>query len=60
MQEATMTSNESIPDALDLLAQAVKENKDEINRKVYANPWPCIGGTALIALLFGYILARNN
>ena len=60
MQEYTISSNESIPDALDLLEQAAKEKADEINRQVYANPWPCIGSTALIALLFGYILARNN
>lgn len=32
----------------------------DVDKKVHTNPWPFIGGTAVIGLLLGYILARNH
>ncbi len=32
----------------------------ELDQQVHTNPWPYIGGTAVAALLIGYILGRNK
>lgn len=31
-----------------------------VDTQVHTNPWPFIGGTAVVALLFGYILGRRK
>jgi ElaB/YqjD/DUF883 family membrane-anchored ribosome-binding protein len=31
-----------------------------LDRNVHVNPWPYIGGTAVIGLLLGFILGRNQ
>jgi len=38
---------------------SVKKAK-EVNEHVHDNPWPYIGGAALVGILFGYILGRKN
>lgn len=37
----------------------VKKAK-EVDEHVHDNPWPYIGGAALVGILFGYILGRKN
>jgi len=32
----------------------------DVDKSAHQNPWPFIGGTAIISLLFGYILGRNK
>ena len=32
----------------------------DMDKKVHTNPWPYIGGTAVIGLLLGFILGRNQ
>ncbi len=32
----------------------------EVDEHVHDNPWPYIGGAAVVGLLFGYILGRKN
>jgi ElaB/YqjD/DUF883 family membrane-anchored ribosome-binding protein len=31
-----------------------------VDKSVHSNPWPYIGGTAVIGLLLGFILGRNR
>lgn len=37
-----------------------REIAGDVDKRVHQNPWPYIGGTAVIGLLFGYILGRNQ
>jgi ElaB/YqjD/DUF883 family membrane-anchored ribosome-binding protein len=32
----------------------------EVDQRVRQSPWPYVGGTALVGLMFGYILGRNR
>lgn len=32
----------------------------DVDKRVHINPWPYIGGTAVIGLLLGFILGRNR
>ena len=36
-----------------------KEVAKTLDENVHRNPWPYVGGTAVVALLFGYILGRK-
>jgi ElaB/YqjD/DUF883 family membrane-anchored ribosome-binding protein len=38
----------------------VKKAAQAVDTKAHENPWPFIGGTAVVALLFGYILGRKK
>lgn len=53
--------------AIDELIQAkeastekVKEAATAVDHHVHANPWPFIGGIAVVGLLAGYFLGRKN
>jgi ElaB/YqjD/DUF883 family membrane-anchored ribosome-binding protein len=39
--------------------EKAREISSDVNKNVHQNPWPFIGGTAVISLLFGYILGRT-
>lgn len=41
-------------------AEKLRQATSAIDEHVHANPWPFVGGTALAALLLGYILARKK
>jgi len=63
----TIASNEKLSEALKLLehakevsAEKVRKAAQAVDNQVHANPWPYIGGAAVIALLFGYILGRKR
>lgn len=39
--------------------EKAREISSDVNKSVHQNPWPFIGGTAVISLLLGYILGRT-
>lgn len=45
--------------AQELGIEKAREASHEVNKSVHQNPWLFIGGTAVISLLFGYILGRD-
>jgi len=51
---------ESIIHAKDVSQEKVKEMATAVDAQVHVNPWPYIGGAALTAFLFGYILGRKT
>ena len=40
-------------------AEKAKEVAKTLDENVHRNPWPYVGGTAVVALLLGYILGRK-
>lgn len=46
--------------AKDAGAEKLKHAGAAVDEHVHALPWPYVGGTALVALLFGYILGRKK
>lgn len=46
--------------AKDVSVDKAREIADDVDKSVRRNPWPYIGGTAVIGLMFGYILGRNR
>jgi len=45
--------------AKEVSAEKSREFTREVDKSVHQNPWAFIGGTAVISLLFGYILGRS-
>lgn len=45
--------------AKDMGVEKARELSHEVDKSVHQNPWPFIGGTAVISLLFGYLLGRS-
>jgi len=45
--------------AKDVSVEKTREFTREVDKSVHQNPWTFIGGTAVISLLFGYILGRS-
>ena len=46
--------------AKDVSAEKARELAVDVDKNVHLNPWAYIGGTAVIGLLFGYLLGRNR
>ena len=46
--------------ARDIGIEKAYEIAHDVDKNVHRNPWPFIGGTAVVGLLFGYILGRNR
>jgi len=46
--------------AKEALTEKVKETATVVDDSVHANPWPYIGGSAVVALLVGYILGHKK
>lgn len=46
--------------AKEVIAEKVKETATAVDDHVHTNPWPYIGGSAVVALLVGYILGHNK
>lgn len=36
------------------------ELANDVDKRVHKNPWPYVGGAAVVGLLLGYILGRNR
>lgn len=51
---------DALIDANEVSTEKIKEAANVVDDHVHANPWPYIGGTAVVALLSGYILGRKN
>jgi ElaB/YqjD/DUF883 family membrane-anchored ribosome-binding protein len=51
---------EAIVHAKEVSEEKVKKAAQAVDTQVHTNPWPYIGGTAVVALLFGYILGRKK
>jgi ElaB/YqjD/DUF883 family membrane-anchored ribosome-binding protein len=51
---------EALVHAKDVSEEKIKKAASAVDHQVHANPWPYIGGTAVVALLFGYILGRKK
>jgi len=53
---------EAAGEAWEVGGERAKQIASEVDEKVKENPWPYIGGVAVGALLFGFILgaSRNN
>ena len=51
---------EALVHAKEVGKEKVKEAATAVDGRVHANPWPFIGGTAVVALLTGFILGRKQ
>jgi ElaB/YqjD/DUF883 family membrane-anchored ribosome-binding protein len=51
---------EAMLHAKELGQEKVKKAATAVDEQVHTNPWPYIGGAALTAFLFGYILGRKK
>lgn len=51
---------EALLHAKDVSKEKVKEAATAVDGHVHTNPWPFIGGTAVLALLAGYIMGRKS
>lgn len=51
---------EAVAHAKDVSVEKAREIACDVDKSVHRNPWPYIGGAAVIGVLLGYILARNR
>jgi ElaB/YqjD/DUF883 family membrane-anchored ribosome-binding protein len=51
---------EAATHAKDASVEKVREVVGDVDKSVRQNPWPYIGGTAVIGVLTGYILGRSR
>jgi len=47
-------------DAYQHSKEKLEDVLSEVDKSVHKNPWPYIGGAAVVALLFGYLLGRSK
>lgn len=59
LSDAKKHAAEAAVHAKDVSVEKAREIVGDVDKKVHSNPWPYIGGTAVISLLLGYILGRN-
>ncbi len=57
---ARQRAAEALAKAKEVGGAKAKELAGDVDENVRKYPWPYIGGTALAALLIGYILGRNK
>lgn len=60
LADAKQRMIEAAAHAKEVGVEKAREIADDVDQKVHRNPWPYIGGTAVVALLLGYILGRNR
>ena len=51
---------EALRRAKEVSEEKIKKTATAVDEQVHENPWPYIGGAALVAFLFGYILGRKK
>ncbi len=51
---------EAAAKAKDVSVEKAREIATDVDKSVHKNPWPYIGGTAVVTLLLGYILGRKS
>ena len=60
LSEASKHAIDAANQAKDVGIAKARVMADDVDKKVHQNPWPYIGGTAVVTLLLGYILGRNR
>jgi ElaB/YqjD/DUF883 family membrane-anchored ribosome-binding protein len=60
LSDARKHAVEAAAHARDVSVEKAREVAHDVDKNVHHNPWPYIGGTAVVALLLGYILGRNR
>ena len=51
---------DAVVHAKDISAAKAREIAGDVDKSVHQNPWPYLAGTAVVGLLFGYVLGRNR
>ena len=59
LSDAKRHAAEAAAHAKDVGVEKAREIAGDVDKNVHRNPWPYIGGTAVISLLLGWILGRN-
>ena len=60
LSDAGKHAVEAATHAKDVGVEKAREIAGDVDQHVHRNPWPYIGGTAVVSLLLGYILGRNR
>ena len=60
LSDARKHAVEAATHAKDTGVEKARDIADQVDKNVHSNPWPYIGGTAVVSLLLGYILGRNR
>ena len=60
LDTAKKNAVEAAARARNLGEEKVKVLATQMDQNVHSNPWPYIGGAAIVALLLGYILGKKN
>jgi ElaB/YqjD/DUF883 family membrane-anchored ribosome-binding protein len=59
LSDAKKHASEAAMHAKEVSVEKAKEMASDVDKNVHRNPWPFIGGAAVVSLLLGYILGRN-
>ena len=57
---AKKRTTDALSQATDIGEKRAKEIAEDVDEIVHENPWPYIGGVAVVSLLIGYILGRSK
>ena len=60
LSDARKHAVEAATHAKDVGIENAREIASDVDKNVHRNPWPYIGGTAVVGLLLGFILGRNR
>ena len=59
LSDAKRQAAEAAVHAKEVGVEKAREIAGDVDKNMHRNPWPYVGGAAVIGLLFGYILGRN-
>ena len=59
LSDAKKHAAEAAIHAKEVSVEKAREIVGDVDKNIHRNPWSYIAGTAVISLLFGYILGRN-
>lgn len=60
IDSAKKNASEAANRAKEISEEKVKEIATQVDQNVHSNPWPYIGGVAVVSLLMGFILGRKD
>ncbi len=60
LSDARKHAVEAAAHAKEVGVEKARELAGEVDESVHRNPWPYIGGTAVVGLLLGYVLGRDR
>ncbi len=60
INNAKVQAVEAVTHARDIGVEKARDIACDVDKRVHANPWPYVAGTAVGGLLLGYILGRNR